>query len=120
MQPLLAYHKQDDKSEHHCNLASDSVLAPQDASCWLGKAKLPQQAQERRVGLLGEMARAVQLLSARATIQGSAVSVMQWKKAPLVAQWAPREDLSGSSIAAGAAADVSVSMGGCAEQLHFC
>ncbi|CAK0739001.1 hypothetical protein CVIRNUC_001123 [Coccomyxa viridis] len=91
---------------------AEQVLLVQDASCWLGKAKLPEQAQERRAGLLGEMARAVQLLSACATIQGSAVSVMQWKKAPLVAQWAPREDLSGSSIAAGAAADVSVSMGG--------
>ena len=99
-------------------IASKSVLTPQDASCWLRKAKLPEQALERRAELLSEMARVVQLLSARATIQGSAVSVMPWKKAPLIAQWAPREDLSGSSIPVGAAADASVSVGRCVKQLH--
>ena len=64
------------------------------------------------------MARAVQLLSARAAIIGGKGDIMQWKKVPLIAQWAPREDVSGSSEAAGAAANMFVSIGGCVEQLQ--
>ncbi len=63
----------------------------QDAACWLRKAGLPDQPSKERAELLKEMARALQLLSARMALRDSAEGQKPARQVPLVAPWASRE-----------------------------
>lgn len=86
--------------EWHCCVVSpfpEICLQPtmlpfsQDAACWLRKARLSEHSLGQRAELLKEMARALQLLSARMALCNSADGQKPAQQAPLVAPWASRE-----------------------------
>lgn len=88
--------------------SAQELMSAQDATRWLNKARLSERSERPRTELLSRMARALQLLSARAAASDSAGSLLASQKVPLIAPWASRaEDEPESSLAIETPADTS-------------
>ncbi len=79
----------------------------QDAACWLRKARLLEPSVEERAEVLKQMARAVQLLSARVSLSDSADGQKPAQQLPLVAPWASRDPEDDETRAVDASSDAS-------------
>ena len=110
-----------------CFLLCSQLLQPfgfssllQDAACWLRKARLLEQPWKERAALLGEMARAVQLLSARVSLSDSPDGQKPAQQLPLVAPWASRDPEDDEKRPVDASSHVSGLDGRCVHTITSC